>query len=43
MSDVNQQVDPGMKGKVIFFWTLAAVPLGWGVWQTAMKVMAMFA
>ncbi|MBC3918358.1 hypothetical protein H8L32_12775 [Undibacterium sp. CY18W] len=40
---INQHVDPGMKARVIFFWTLAGVPLAWGVWQTGIKVMAMFA
>lgn len=42
MEDVNQHVDPSMTGKIIFYWTLASIPLGWGVWQTTMKVMAMF-
>jgi hypothetical protein len=32
-----------MKLKVAFFWSLALLPLSWGVWQTAVKVAAMFA
>jgi hypothetical protein len=41
---MSEPVTPvGMKLKVAFFWLLAAVPLGWGVWQTAVKVAAMFA
>ncbi|WP_162040521.1 hypothetical protein [Undibacterium sp. YM2] len=43
MEDINKHIDPSMTGKIIFYWALACVPLGWGVWQTAMKVMAMFA
>lgn len=31
-----------MRLKVAFFWLLAVAPLSWGVWQTAMKVAAMF-
>ncbi len=43
MDDINTHIDPAMKGKVIFYWALAAIPLSWGVWQTVIKVMAMFA
>jgi hypothetical protein len=31
-----------MKLKIAFFWALALAPLSWGVWQTLMKVSAMF-
>lgn len=43
MKDVTAPISGGMKAKVAFFWLLALAPLSWGVYQTAMKVMAMFA
>lgn len=39
---MTQQTSTGMKLKIAFFWTLALAPLSWGVWQTLIKVSAMF-
>ena len=39
---MQHEITPAMKLKVAFFWALALAPLSWGVWQTLMKVAAMF-
>jgi hypothetical protein len=39
---MKQETTVAMKCKVAFFWTLALAPLSWGVWQTLIKVSAMF-
>jgi len=41
-TDPNDAVLPGMAAQVAFGWILALVPLSWGVWQTAIKVAALF-
>lgn len=39
---MKQEISIAMKFKLAFFWTLALTPLTWGVWQTLIKVSAMF-
>ena len=40
--NMHQETSTAMKLKIAFFWALALAPLSWGVWQTLMKVSAMF-
>jgi hypothetical protein len=40
--EMKHPTSGAMKLKVAFFWALALAPLSWGVWQTLMKVSAMF-
>jgi hypothetical protein len=30
-------------GKLLLYWTLVGIPLGWGTWQVLVKSLALFA
>jgi hypothetical protein len=39
---MNKEVKKTSPATIAFFWLLAGIPLGWGVFQTLMKIGAMF-
>ena len=39
---MNEQQNSGSAARLFLYWTVVGIPLAWGIWNTVLKLKALF-